>query len=262
MNQENLDYLHNSLKYLGFGEGTMLNKGLEAHILQETPAFELYTDAFYDAETKMEARLYFYRSATSDRYIFQKYDALLRYVEDEEKNKAQTFYLFKGSGVTFKEAYNLLQGRSVNKDFISRQGERYNAWIKLNFEQMDLNNNHKIRWFRSQYRFDLEKALENYPIRELNDKEMRANLIRSLRRGNIQMVTLLKPKKTEKAFIMADPEFKQIQLFTMATSAAQKAAANQVYEHGAGPDHGDGEPVSEGALDEEQDPSTIKKVPV
>jgi len=259
MNTENLGFLQNSLKYLGFGEGTMLNQSLEDHIQKETPSFELYTEAFYDAETKMEARLYFFRSETSERYVFQKYDALLRYMEEEEKNKAQTFFLYKGSGVTFKEAYNLLQGRSVNKNFVSPQGEKYNAWIKLNFEQKDLNNNHKIRYFRSQYRFDLEKALEKYPIRELKNDEMRAALMKSLRRGNLHLVTMVKPTKTEKAFIMADPEYKQIQLFTMATRAAQQATANQAYDGLSGPDYGDGEPVTEAALEEEQDPSARKK---
>jgi hypothetical protein len=259
MNTENLGFLQNSLKFLGFGESTLLNQTMETFIGKETPSFELYTEAFYDAETKMEARLYFCRSATSDRYVFQKYDALLRFMEEEDKNRAQTFYLYKGNGVTFKEAYNLLQGRSVNKNFVSMQGERYNAWIKLNFEEKDLNDNHKIRYFRSQYRFDLEKTLEKYPIRELKNDDMRAALIRSLRRGNMHLVTMVKPNKTEKTFIMADPEYKQIQIFSMATRAAKQAAANQVYETESGPDYGDGEPFTETALDEEQEPSARKK---
>jgi hypothetical protein len=254
MNQENLAFLQNRLKYLGFGENTILNNEMEAMILREPASFELYTEAFFDEETKLEAKLYFRRSEDSDRYSFLKYETLLRHHQDQGRDKTQTFYIYKGAGVTLKEAFNLLQGRAVYKALLNKRAEKYFAWIQLNFEAKDLNDNYRLKYFRSQNRFDLEKILQKYPIRELQSEELRAAMIKSLRRGNLHLVTFVKPTRTEKVFIQADPEFKQVQIFTMATRVAQKAAAMRSLGDDVDPGQGDGDPVSEAALEEETDP--------
>jgi len=222
MKQESLSFLHDNLKYLGFGDGGILFDQLQESIGKEPGEFQLYTEAFFDEETKLEACLYFRRSDQHEMCFFNKYDAVLRYSADAEKNKAQTFYINKGSGVTLKEAYNLLSGRSVNKDLVSLEGEKYNAWIQINFDELDLHNNHRMRQYRLQYGYDLEKTLGNYPIRELEHEETKVALIRSLRRGNIHLVNFVKTNKTEKMFIEANPRFKTINIYPAATRAPQK----------------------------------------
>src|SRR5579859_241931 len=166
MTQSNLEFLNDNLKYLGFGERSVLNQSLETQILRNPPAFELFTEAFYDSETKMEARLYFTRSTKTEFYFFNKYDALLRYGGEPVKDRAQTFYINKGQGITFKEAFNLLHGRSVFKTLTSRAGEQYTAWVQLNFSEKDQRNNYVYTYFRGR-RFDLEKALSKHAIREM-----------------------------------------------------------------------------------------------
>lgn len=222
MNKDNLAFLHDNLKYLGFGEYSLLNHLLESEMTRGTLAFELYTDAFFDEETKLEAKLYFRRSDSLDMYFFNKYEAMLVYPENPEKNKAQTFYIYKGSGVTLKEAFNLLQGRSVYKKLTNSVGEKYTAWIQLNFEQKDLHENYKYKYFRSENRYDLVKILANYKLREMENEETREMLFRSLRRGNLHPVTLIKTNKTERMFIQANPQFKTINIIPPATRAAKK----------------------------------------
>jgi hypothetical protein len=51
-------------------------------------------------------------------YFFNKYDASL-----QAKDMAQTFYINKGSGITAKEAYNLMEGRAVHKELENKEGE-------------------------------------------------------------------------------------------------------------------------------------------
>jgi hypothetical protein len=223
MNNENLEFLHDNLKYLGFGDNTLLNQQLEEQILKESKEIELYTEAYFDDFCRLEAKLYFRRSDQKEMYFFNKYEALLRYPDDPDKNRSQTFYINKGMGVTFKEAFNLLQGRAVNKDLVNIEGEKYNAWVQLNFEEKDLHSNYKVKQYRAQYRYELEKVLENYPIRELQNEETKAVLIRSLRRGNLQLVTFVKVSKTEKMFIEANPMFKTINIFPLAIRAARKS---------------------------------------
>jgi hypothetical protein len=258
MNIENLSYLHDKLKYLGFGENTLLNQQLEQEIAKDAREFTLYTEAFFDDFTKLEATLYFQKSDAKERYNFIKYDALLRYSEDPAMNRTQSFYIYKGKGVTFKEAFNLLEGRAVNKDLTNLEGEKYNAWLQLNFEEKDMHDNFRVRQFSSKYRYELEKVLERYPIRELQLKETKEILLKSLQRGNLQLVTFEKASKTEKMFIEANPMFKTINIYSLASRAA-KTNGNKVSQASAETagqtlfDQSLPGPVNEEAPEDEQD---------
>jgi hypothetical protein len=219
MTTNNLDFLNNDLKFLGFGERSLLNQHLEAQLQRELPSFELFTEAFFDSDTKLEAKLYFTRSTKENFYYFNKYDALLRYAGEPDKDRAQTFYIHKGHGVTLKEAFNLLQGRAVFKLLTSRSGIQYSAWIQLNFAEKDRHDNYVYSYFRGG-RFDLEKALREYPIRELDFDEMRANLFRALQRGNLQPVTFDGVEKKGKYLVEANPSLNTINIYPAASRVA------------------------------------------
>jgi hypothetical protein len=227
MNNENLEFLQSSLKYLGFGEKLLLNQQLTEQVAAEPKEFKLETAAFFDEDHKMEVTLHFRRSDQLDMYFFNKYDARLSSGEDTEPERAQTFYINKGWGITLREAYNLLQGRAVNKDLVSMEGQKYNAWIQLNMEEKDQHNNYKVKQFRAQYGYDLEKTLENYPIRELKNAMLKANLIRALRKGNRHPVSFDKSGKIEKMFIEANPQYKTINIQSAVNRAARKGPLKQ-----------------------------------
>jgi hypothetical protein len=216
----NLSFLQENLRYLGFGEALLFNDQLEQEVGKGQMEFHLPTEANFDELSRLEATLYFRKSDQQDMYLLTKYTATLCYIENPDLNKTQTFYIFKGAGVTFKEAFNLLQGRSVNKDLIDNDGEKYNVWIQLDFSSKTLMNNYKIRQFRPQYGYDLEKNLSMYPLRELKDRDLKANLIRSLQKGNLHPVTFEKGDKVEKMYIAANPQFKTI---TICSEAAREA---------------------------------------
>ena len=219
MNNDNLQFLQDSLKYLGFGTKLHLNDLLEERIEKEPKEFQLETEAFFEEDYKLEAILYFRRGNQGEMYFFNKYTASLIPAHDPENSRTQTFYISKGTGVTFKEAYNLLQGRSVNKDLINAEGQKYNAWIQLNFEEKDLHDNYKVKQYRVQYGYDLEKTLQKYPIAEMKQEELRAGLIRSLKKGNQHTVSFEKTNKTEKMLIEANPQYKTINIYSLATRA-------------------------------------------
>ncbi len=236
------------------GDNTLLNQQLEQQVIKESKEIELYTEAYFDDFSRLEAKLYFRRSDQKEMYFFNKYEALLRYPDDQDKNRSQTFYINKGMGITFKEAFNLLQGRAVNKDLVNIEGEKYNAWVQLNFEEKDLHNNYKVKQYRAQYRYELEKVLENYPIRELQNEETKSILIRSLRRGNLQLVTFVKVNKTEKMFIEANPMFKTINIFPLAIRAARKNGGNGRTAATEDPVEQVVDPLREETAEEEPDP--------
>jgi len=266
MNNENLEVLQENLKYLGFGEKIVPADQLEQELAKEPKDFELHAEAFYDEDYKLEAVLHFRR--WNDMYFFNKYDALLRKGDEPEMDRRQTFYISKGTGVTMKECFNLLQGRAVNKDLINIEGEKYNAWIQLNFEEMDLNHNYKMKQYRSQYGYDLEKILEKYPIKELKNEESRSWLIKALKRGNLQPVSFLKSDRDEKMFIEASPQYKTINIYS-STRAAQKPfkKPDQALKEGVSPHPGSPEGTEEetAAIGEEKEEgmeAPVNKPPV
>jgi len=223
MNQENLEYLQERLKYLGFGEDAPINEELKEKVLRGEPAFQLLTEALFE-DCRMEAKLYFERSGVKDHYYFKKYDALLQYSDGIEADKQQTFYIFKRWGYTFKEAFNLLEGRAVYKKLVQKKEEiEYPAWSQLNFKEKDSFGNYKIKEYKEDYNYDLEKVLEMYPIVELQDELLKKALIRSLQRGNIHPVYFIRNNRREKVFIEANPKSKMITISQQATRAAVRA---------------------------------------
>jgi len=211
MNSDNLSYLKAVVAHLGFGDNGSLMDELSGAVEKQSDEFVLDTEAFFDEETILSSTLFFRRSVQFNMYFFMRYEAELHYINNPAKDRAQTFHITNGTGITQKEAFNLLQGRSVNKNLTDADGEKYNAWIQLNFEKSLPSGNYETRQFRS--RFDLKKTLLQYPIRECQQDESMTGLIRSLQRGNRVPVDFVKPRKTEKMYIEANPLYKTINIY-------------------------------------------------
>lgn len=208
MNTENVEYLQRSLLNLGFGE--KLHEELKGKIQQNVPAFTLKTEADFNKE-KLEATLHFKKSESADKYFFNKYDTSLK--SDFYPERTHTFYINRGSAVTFKEAYNLLSGNAVQKNLVTKEGEQYKSWLKLDLNQKDENNNYKIDRYHQNYGFDLKKELAKYPIREVKQGDTLEMLVKSLEKGNRQSVTFEKNGNEEKFFIRANPKERTIDVF-------------------------------------------------
>ncbi|WP_162055587.1 hypothetical protein [Pontibacter pamirensis] len=127
MNEKNLEYLKEGLKYMGFG--TNLNGELEKNVQSQQPEFRLSLQIPHHS-SNMDYTLHFRRPDQSDMYFFNKYDATLK-PDDSAKEASQTFYINKNSGITAKEAYNLLSGRSVHKELVNQENQPYRAWLQL-----------------------------------------------------------------------------------------------------------------------------------
>src|SRR4051812_17721465 len=208
MNTENVEYLQKSLFNLGFGE--KLHEELKGKMQQNVPEFTLKAEADFNKE-KLEATLHFKKSETADKYFFNKYDTSLK--SDFHPERTHTFYVNKGSAVTFKEAYNLLSGNSVHKNLVSKEGEQYKAWLKLDLNQKDEHNNYKMDRYHQNYGFDLKKELAKYPIREVKNPDALEMLVKSLEKGNRQSVSFEKNGSEEKLFIRANPKERAIDVF-------------------------------------------------
>jgi hypothetical protein len=213
MNKDNFEYLKNSLKYLGFGD--KLNGDLEQQLNDQPDKFRLLTVGEYARDNvKGEVRyvLDFKKSDTTDMYFLNGYRATLKH-EDPNQEKTHVFYVNKGSGVTAKEAFNLLEGRSVHNELLNKEGQKYNAWLQLDFSEKDKNDNFKVNMYHQNYGFDLAGTLSKYPIKELTENDNQV-LLKSLAKGNLHQVTFAREGgKEEKMYIEANPQYKSLNVY-------------------------------------------------
>jgi len=206
MDQRNFEYLKDQLKYTGFTE--QLSEQLLSSMQKRLPAFSLQYKASFGAD-ELTASLNFQRSASRQMYFFNSYLASLKN-QDQPQKINQLFYIRPSGSITLKEAFNLLQGRAVEKQLFNRQGEPYRAWMQLDFKHTDKEGNFKIRQFHQSYGYDLSEQISKLPLKELGDDLSKNRLLESLRRGNRQQVTVLENGQQHKFYIEASPQFKAI----------------------------------------------------
>ncbi|SHN14000.1 hypothetical protein [Flavobacterium xinjiangense] len=209
MNEKNFEYLKDQIKYTGFGEA--LENELKEKMQQQTPSFTLNHDAHYGNDIAV-ATLNFKKSDQSDMYFFNSYKVDLQ-KDNSKESLEQTFYINKGSNITMKEAYNLMEGRAVNKDLTSKEGQVYNSWVQIDFKESDTSGNFKLNQYHQNYGYDLESALSKHPIKELENAKFKEDLMDSLKKGNLQSATFLQDGKEVKHYIEANPQFKTINAY-------------------------------------------------
>lgn len=230
MNNENFQYLSDNLKYMGFGEN--LKPELEKNLNEGKGEFQLHYKAEINKKP-FEVTMNFRKSDSTDMYFFNNYHASLERNNGEKAE--QTFYLNKGKGVTGKEAFNLLDGRAVHKDLVTKEGLPYKAWIQLDFENKDKNNNFEVKQYHENYGYDLKAAVEKFAVAELKDPEKEKALMQSLHKGNVQSITIEKDGNSHKMFMEADPQYKKVNLYD---SNMKLVAKESLEQYKAGIDKG------------------------
>ena len=207
MNQKNVEYLENNLKYLGFGD--KLNEELRSKVAEGKLDFTLRHEAEFNGR-KLSATLHFRRPEATDLYFLNKWDGKLL---SEIGKREQTFYLKNGHGISLKEGFNLLEGRAVHLLLQDREGEKYKAWLQLDLKSQESSGNYRVNQYHQNYGFDLEKALSVFPIKDLQTPEQKHTLIKSLEKGNVQSAVFDKDGFAEKLFVEAAPRFKSINVY-------------------------------------------------
>jgi len=214
MNEKAMSFNENQLKRSGFAEA--FTPDLKKKMEDGMPVILHNFKKEYDGD-RVDAALHLKKSATSDYYFLNKFDLQLQKAGQADSVK-QTFYITakKDPGsedstqqkvkqenrYTLKEAYNLLAGRPVHKNLFSKEGQEYEAWVKLNLKNQLDNGNYELKQYTRNYGFELENVLSKYPIKELINEQYKKSLIDSLYRGNLQKVTFIdKDGREEKLYV-------------------------------------------------------------
>lgn len=215
MNETNLKYLKDQLKYTGFGE--TFDTELKENMLKGDKDFKImHTGIMNNGAPNRDTvtvELNFKKSDQTDMYFFNTYQVNLQ-KEENKPGMEQTFYINNdGTSITLKEAYNLMEGRSVNKDLKTKEGESYNSWLKFDFKQTENSGNFKINHYHQNYGYDLEASLEKHSIKELSTPQYKEDLLNSLKKGNLQSVTFVVGGVESKMFVEANPQFKTLNVY-------------------------------------------------
>lgn len=212
--------LYERLRFLGFSPEFILRGELERLVSEYHHAFELSTNANFGDQIELKADLYFVKAPEKDFYYLEKYRATLRHPNDPTTNISQTFHMTSGMEVKLKEAYNLLLGRAIFKEIVPPKGDKYCAWVQLNFREKDAAGDFKLIKVRSHHSYELANVLNKYPIRELADNDLKEVILQALKSGERRVVTFLRPSgKADKKIIEANPMLKSINIYAVAKAS-------------------------------------------
>ena len=210
MNTQNSEFLKKSLLNLGFGD--KLNTDLDKEMEAKTPEFKLGMQHEFN-QKNINYTLHFKSGDNQDMYFFNKYDATISHKDDPAKDVNQSFFINKGSGITAKEAFNLMEGRAVHKQLYNLEGHKYQAWLQLDDKNLTDNGNKKIKHYHENYGYDIDKVIAGKGIKELDDPKGKEELMYSLKKGNAQQITVGGADGDKKYFIAANPQYKTVDLF-------------------------------------------------
>jgi len=203
MNNDNFEYLNRQLQYLGFSD--TLKDQLENNLKARSDSFNLSATLSYSSSEKKEAsyELHF-RKGNEDMYFLNSYKATVG-------EQSGLFYVNKGEkNITSKEAFNLLEGRSVYRELTNKEGEKYYGWQKIDLENSE-GEKIKFKTFTDNYGYDLEAAVKQVASKQLFFGLDKEKTMQSLQKGN--QVPVSNMDKSEKFFVAADPQFKSIEIY-------------------------------------------------
>ena len=209
---DQVEYLKNQMKYLGFGEGEKLHKDLEKGIKSKNQQFEIKTTSDKALpENKVDFTLKFNKTDSGGIFL-NSYNAKLTNEKNEEIS--HNFPVNRENTFTAKEAINLLEGRSVKIEFHNpKSDQQENAFVQFNFDEPKTEKgNYLFQNFYKNYGVETDKIVEKSNL--IFDKpEYKENTIKSLEKGNIVKVKFEQDDKIVEGKAILDPQNRNLKLY-------------------------------------------------
>ncbi|MBE9598643.1 hypothetical protein [Pedobacter sp. MC2016-24] len=209
----NAESLHTNVKYTGF-DIDIEHLKREMATLQPEFKIEIRKEigGKLNAGKEMVYTLPFTKSQTENNYFFNSFQATLKRPGMEDLSTE----FYADQRITAREAFNLLEGRSVEKKYnrhepIEQDGktvykpikdDTYMAWRKIDFTDTDARGNFKLQSFGEGYGFKFEEKLANVPLKLPLDDDAK----KDLKKGEVITVTFAKEDNTIKGYLQANPK--------------------------------------------------------
>lgn len=209
---DQVKYLKDQLKYLGFGENEKLHKNLEKSIKSKNQQFAIKTTSDKTLpENKADFTLKFNKTENGGVFL-NSYNAKL--TNEKAEKISHNFSVNRENTFTAKEAVNLMEGRSVKIEFHNpKSDQQETAFVQFNFEEPKTEKgNFMFQNFYQNYGVDTDKIVEKSNL--IFDKpEYKDNVIKSLEKGNIVKVKFDLDDKIMEGKAVLNPQYRNLNLY-------------------------------------------------
>lgn len=209
---DQVEYLKNQMKYLGFGEGEKLHKDLEKGIKSKNQQFEIKTTSDKALPGNKADFILKFNKTDSGGIFLNSYNAKLTNEKNEEIS--HNFPVNRENTFTAKEAINLLEGRSVKIEFHNpKSDQQETAFVQFNFDEPKTEKgNYLFQNFYKNYGVETDKIVEKSNL--IFDKpEYKENTIKSLEKGNIVKVKFEQDDKVIEGKAILNPQNRNLKLY-------------------------------------------------
>lgn len=209
---DQVQYLKDQMKYLGFGEGEQLHNELEKGIAAKKQQFEIKTGSDKVLPgNKVDFTLKFNKTERGGIFL-NSYHAKLTMENSEERS--HNFPVSKENNFTAKEAINLLEGRSVKNEFLNpKTKEEETAFVQFDFSHPKTEKgNYYFQNFYENYGVDTAKIVEKAEL-VFDKPEWKENAIKSLEKGNIVKVKFKQDDSVIEGKAVLDPQNRNLKLY-------------------------------------------------
>ena len=209
---DQVKYLKDQLKYLGFGENEKLHKDLEKGIKSKNQQFEIKTTSDKTLPgNKVDFTLKFNKTENGGVFL-NSYNT--KFTNEKAEEISHNFSVNRENTFTAKEAVNLMEGRSVKIEFHNpKSDQQETAFVQFNFEEPKTEKgNFMFQNFYENYGVDTDKIVEKSNL--IFDKpEYRENTIKSLEKGNIVKVKFDLNDKIKEGKAVLNPQYRNLSLY-------------------------------------------------
>jgi hypothetical protein len=209
---DQVKYLKDQMKYLGFGEDEKLQKDLEKGINGKQQQFEIKTSSDKTLpENRVDFTLKFSKSDQGGIFL-NSYHAKL--TNDQKGEISHNFPVSRENSFTAKEAVNLLEGRSVKIEFVNpKSNQTEPAFVQFNFNEAKTDKgNYYFQNFYKNYGVDTAKIIEKSNL-VFDNPEWKENSIKSLEKGNVVKVKFKENDQVVEAKAILDPQNRNLRLY-------------------------------------------------
>lgn len=211
---QNIDYLKNQIKYLGFGESKDLIKELVQNIEKGEKTFTLTVDSDKASKgNKGSFELSFNRSEESGRYFLNNF--LTKLLKEKNNELLTHRFPINATGFSAKQAINLLEGRNVlgmNHKERGKEPEKAFISFRLNEPKTDYGN---FKWnvIDKKDTRQTSSIVEAYSLKFDNDNHKDIT-IKSLERGNVVSVKFNLNEKDVEGKAVLNPSTNTLKLYS------------------------------------------------
>ncbi|BBQ08795.1 hypothetical protein [Elizabethkingia anophelis] len=207
-----VQYLKDQMKYLGFGEGEKLHKDLEKGIKSKKNEFEIKASSDKALPgNKVDFILKFNKTESGGVFLNSYHSKL---TNDKNEEMSHNFPVNRENTFTAKEAVNLLEGRSVKIEFLNpKTDQKEPAFVRFDFsEPKTEKGNYKFQNFYKNYGIDTAEIVEKSNL-VFDKPEYKDSTIKSLEKGNIVKVKIKENDQVVEAKAVLNPQYKNLNLY-------------------------------------------------